>query len=267
MPPAKRSTASSSSSASKPAAKKPAAKSSAAKPSATKAAATGAKATATTARTSAAKTATQAKGAATRTARAAKPAADAAKSGAKATATSAKRGAKATTSQAKAATTRTKNAAAESSDGATATRTVRPKQPITLTHERIQATLDDAAARGRVTRKDANEIVAELVRHGQHAGEELGELLGRGAKGLQKATKRVSKAEPVDRIVRGADRARRAAGVGPSFPITGYDALNVSQVNARVKELTKPEARKVLTYERKHANRKSVVSVLEKQIG
>jgi hypothetical protein len=34
-----------------------------------------------------------------------------------------------------------------------------------------------------------------------------------------------------------------------------------------VKELTKPEARKVLTYERKNANRKSVVGALEKIIG
>jgi hypothetical protein len=70
----------------------------------------------------------------------------------------------------------------------------------------------------------------------------------------------------VDRIVRGADRARRAAGVGPSFPILGYDELNASQVQSRIKELKKPELRKVLTYERKNADRKSVVGALEKSL-
>ena len=66
--------------------------------------------------------------------------------------------------------------------------------------------------------------------------------------------------------MRGADRARRAAGVGPSFPILGYDELKVGQVTSRIKELGKPDLRKVLTYERKHANRKSVVAAIEKRL-
>ena len=90
--------------------------------------------------------------------------------------------------------------------------------------------------------------------------------MAKGRAQLESATKKVRKAEPVDRLVRGADRARRAAGVGPTFPIIGYDDLNVSQVQARIKELSKPEQRKVLTYERKHANRKSVVGALEKTL-
>jgi hypothetical protein len=140
-----------------------------------------------------------------------------------------------------------------------------------LTRDRIQETLDEAASRGRVTRKDANELVAELVRRGrQESNDLLGELealVGRGRGQLESATKRARKAQPVDRIVRGADRVRRTAGVGPSFPIIGYDELNVSQVRSRLGELRKPDLRKVLTYERKHANRKSVVSALEKAIG
>ena len=241
MPPAKRATTSSKpASASKPAAKKPAATKTPAKTAGSKAATSGTKATATTARKSAARTTTQAKGAATRTANAAKAGvketAAAAKTGAKGTATVAKGGVKATATQAKAANTRTKNASGGAGIVATAADAARPNQPVTLTREKIQETLDGAAARGR------------------------------GAKGLQKASKRVRKAEPVDRIVRGADRARRAAGVGPSFPIMGYDDLTAPQVQARVKELTKPEARKVLTYERKNANRKGVVTAIEKQL-
>jgi polyhydroxyalkanoate synthesis regulator phasin len=147
---------------------------------------------------------------------------------------------------------------------------VTPKDVVLLTRERIQETLDDAASRGRVTRKDANELVAELVRRGRSGGDdvvsEIEGLLGKGRDQIETATKRAARSEPVDRIVRGADRARRAAGVGTSFPIIGYADLNVSQVQARLKELSKPELRKVLTYERKHANRKSVVGVIEKSL-
>ena len=147
---------------------------------------------------------------------------------------------------------------------------VTPKDVVMLTRERIQETLDDAASRGRMTRKDANELVAELVRRGRSGGDdivsEIEGALGKGRDQIGSATKRAARSEPVDRIVRGADRARRAAGVGSSFPISGYGDLNVSQVQARLKELSKPELRKVLTYERNHANRKSVVGVIEKSL-
>jgi len=133
-----------------------------------------------------------------------------------------------------------------------------------LTRDRIQETLDDAASRGRVTRKDANDLVSELVRRGRSQSDDLlTEIQGL----LGTATKRARSSEPVDRIVRGADRARRAAGVGKSFPILGYDDLNVGQVQVRLKELSKPELRKVLTYERKNSNRKSIVGAIEKTLG
>jgi polyhydroxyalkanoate synthesis regulator phasin len=139
-----------------------------------------------------------------------------------------------------------------------------------LTRDRIQETLDDAASRGRVTRKDANDLVSELVRRGRSQADELvadiEQLLGRGRGQLESATKRARRAESVDRIVRGADRARRAAGVGPSFPILGYDDLTVRQVQDRLKELRKPDLRKVRTYEQKNANRKSLLTAIEKSL-
>ena len=61
-------------------------------------------------------------------------------------------------------------------------------------------------------------------------------------------------------------RESSSLGVGPSFPILGYDDLNANQVQTRISELDRPELRKVLNYERKHANRKSVVSRLEKAL-
>jgi polyhydroxyalkanoate synthesis regulator phasin len=188
------------------------------------------------------------------------------------TAAAAESGAKST---AKRAATTTRRASGGSETPASAaeqlvTGAIKPHDLVMLTRERIQETLDEAAARGRVTRKDANDLVAELVRRGRHESHDLlGEveaLLGRGTKQLESATKRARSSESVDRLVRGADRARRVAGVGPSFPILGYDDLNAGQVQDRIKELSKPELRKVLTYERKNANRKTVVGALEKSL-
>jgi len=179
------------------------------------------------------------------------------------------------TEGARAAAARVKQAA--STDGAVisiadqlVTGAVSSKDIVMLTRERIQETLDDAASRGRMTRKDANELVAELVRRGRSGGgdvvSEIEGLLGKGRDHVESATKRAARSEPIDRIVRGADRARRAAGVGSSFPISGYPELNVSQVQTRLRELSKPELRKVLTYERNHANRKSVVGAIQKSL-
>jgi len=199
----------------------------------------------------------------------------AAESGAKDTATAARGGASTTKSTAKRAATTTRRASGGSETPASAAEqlvkgAIKPRDLVMLTRERIQETLDEAAARGRVTRKDANDLVAELVRRGRHESHdllaEIEGLLGRGTKQLESATKRARSSESVDRLVRGADRARRVAGVGPSFPILGYDELNAGQVQSRIKELSKPELRKVLTYERKNANRKTVIGALEKSL-
>ncbi|HXO06760.1 MAG TPA: hypothetical protein VN880_01940 [Solirubrobacteraceae bacterium] len=249
MPAPKRSSSSSkkSSTAAKPAAKR----------SGAAAAKSGAKATATSARKAAAGTAAQAK------------------AGAAKTASTAKTGAKQTRTSAKSAATKTRRASASSTSASVpeqlATGDIKPRDVVMLTRERIQDILDDAAARGRVTRKDANELVGELVRRGRQQGDdvrgEIDQLLERGRGQLGSATKKALKREPVDRIVREADRARRKVGVGPSFPILGYDELNVPQVKTRLGDLSKPQLRKVLTYERAHANRKSVTAALEKAIG
>ncbi len=307
MPPAKRSpsASSSSSSSSRSSSKRTTASARGNGARSTQAAARGgAKSTATSARKAAGRTTAQAKSGATKTrntarsgasqtARAAKSTgaaaattaktagaaaattARSARAGAKGTATATRAGAKNTRTSAKAASTRTRRASGGSQSIVSiaeqlAKGEIKPRDVVMLTRDHIQETLDDAAERGRVTRKDANELVAELVRRGRSQGDEvLGELEGLVTKGrgeLKSATKRARSSQSVDRIVRSADRARRTVGVGPSFPILGYDELNATQVQSRLKELKKPELRKVLTYERKHANRKSVVGAIEKSL-
>jgi polyhydroxyalkanoate synthesis regulator phasin len=141
---------------------------------------------------------------------------------------------------------------------------LKPLDAVLLTHERIQETLEEAAERGRLTRSDANELVAELFLRGR---QQTDDVLGDLERLVGTATRRARKIEPVDRIVRGADRARRSVGVGPSFPIIGYDDLTARQVLDRLGPLRPAELRRVRDYERRHANRKSVLGAVEKSLG
>jgi polyhydroxyalkanoate synthesis regulator phasin len=206
--------------------------------------------------------------------------AKAARTGAKATKPAARVGAKRTVSGAKAGGTRTAKAPTRggvadslaSFGEQLVNRVIKPLDLVLLTRERIQETVDDAAARGRVTRDDANELVAELVRRGRQQTDDIlsdfEQALGRGREQIETATKRARRAEPVDRIVRTADKARRSVGVGPSFPILGYDDLTAGQVDERIKEgLTPAQLRKVRDHERRHANRKSVLAAIETALG
>jgi polyhydroxyalkanoate synthesis regulator phasin len=152
-----------------------------------------------------------------------------------------------------------------------ANRVFKPLDLVVLTRERIQETMDEAAERGRVTRTDANALVSELVRRGRQGTDDLLRdiemLLGRGRDQLGSATRRARRAEPVDRLVRAGDRARRTVNLGSSFPISGYDELTAGQVTARLEGVPPAQLRKIREYERRHANRKSVLAAIEKALG
>ncbi len=149
-------------------------------------------------------------------------------------------------------------------------RIIKPLGLVVLTRERIQEVLDDAAERGRVTRSDANELAAELVDRGRQQTEQLlsdvERVLGRGRQQIGSATMRARRSESLDLLLRSADRARRTVGTGESFPILGYDELTAAQVQSRLDGLSPAELRKVRDYERRHANRKSVLAAIDKQL-
>src|SRR4051794_34242077 len=94
-----------------------------------------------------------------------------------------------------------------------ANRIIKPLDLVIISRERIQQTLDEAAERGRVTRADANDLVAELVNRGRAQTDDLlkdlERMLDRGRGQIESATRKVRTADSVDLIVRGADRARR----------------------------------------------------------
>src|SRR4051794_21888665 len=133
---------------------------------------------------------------------------------------------------------------------------------VVLTRERINETLEDAVRRGRLTRDDAEELAASLVGIGRRQAQDLladiETLMGSGRKRT---------AERTDAIVRQVDRARRAAGLGPTFPILGYDDLTAAQIGERLTDLSAAELRKVRDHERRNANRKSVLTALDHALG
>jgi polyhydroxyalkanoate synthesis regulator phasin len=147
---------------------------------------------------------------------------------------------------------------------------IKPLDLVMLTRERIQDTLDEAAEQGRLNRSDANELVSELVRRGREQTDNLmadvERLLERGRDQIGSASKRTRLTEPVERIARGAGRVRRTVGGEPSLPIAGYDDLTARQATERLRDLTPADLRTVRDYERRHANRKSVLDAIERAI-
>jgi polyhydroxyalkanoate synthesis regulator phasin len=133
-------------------------------------------------------------------------------------------------------------------------RLLAPLDAVVLSRERVQEALDDAVARGRMTRDDAGELLTDLLARGRRQTDDL----LRDLEGIITV--------PAERVMREVDRARRATGLGPSFPITGYDDLTAAQVTERLGELSPAELRTVRDYEKRNANRKSVLAALERRL-
>jgi hypothetical protein len=129
---------------------------------------------------------------------------------------------------------------------------------ITLTSDRLQEAVDDAVRRGRMTRKDAEELLGTLVAAGRAQTEailaDVEQLLGRGG-------------GTGDVVLRTVEKARRRVGGAPALPIADYDTLTAAQVTARLGALTPAQLRKVRDHERRHKARKSVLRAVEKQLG
>jgi polyhydroxyalkanoate synthesis regulator phasin len=140
-----------------------------------------------------------------------------------------------------------------------------PREVIVVTRERLQEALDEAVERGRMTRDDAGALLADLLQRGRKQTDDLREDIEALLTGARSTTRR-SVSGSAERMLREVDRARRAAGVGPAFPILGYDDLTAAQVTDRLGDLTPAELRKVRDYEKRNANRKSVLSAVEQKL-
>ena len=152
---------------------------------------------------------------------------------------------------------------------------------VTLSRERVQEVVDDAVKRGRMTRDDANELVSSLVSRSRKYTDDLLKDLERlldqartevetrvapTRKRVERAASRASKVarDAAEGPLAQADKLRRRAGVAPGTPITAYDGLNATQVRQRLRDLDKPDLRKVRTQEKNGKARKSVLAEVER---
>jgi len=130
---------------------------------------------------------------------------------------------------------------------------------VMLPTDGLRDALDDAVRRGRITRGDAEELYQSLLAAGRRQIEtvltDLEQLVGR------------SRGASRERVLREVDRARRATGLSTSaFPISGYDDLAAAQITSRLDDLSPTDLRKVRDYERRHANRKTVLAAVERKL-
>ena len=140
-----------------------------------------------------------------------------------------------------------------------------PREVVVVTRSRLQEALDEAVERGRITRDDAGTLLADLLQRGRNQTDELREDIEALVGGARTTTRR-SVSGSAERVLREVDRARRVAGVGPSFPILGYDDLTAAQVTERLGDLSPAELRKVRDYEKRNANRMSVLAAIEQKL-
>lgn len=156
------------------------------------------------------------------------------------------------------------------------------ERSVTLSRDWVQEVFDDAVDRGRMTRRDANELASKLVSRGRKQADEmvreLEKLLDQARREVEartvttrrqatRAAERVGRRarEVADRPLAEADRLRRRAGV-PGGPITAYDQLTVGQVKSRLRDLSAAELRKVRTQEQRGKARKGVLDEVERQL-
>jgi hypothetical protein len=74
-----------------------------------------------------------------------------------------------------------------------------------------------------------------------------------------------TKASPAARTVP-APRAAEAAPAGPAPPLPGYDDLSIASLRARLRVLDAPAIEAMLAYEKAHARREPVITMLERRL-
>jgi hypothetical protein len=119
-----------------------------------------------------------------------------------------------------------------------------PLDLVVITRARLQEVVDEAVERGRITRADAADLVADLLARGRSQADELLTELSRAP----------------------LEAARRVAGLGPEFPISGYDDLTAAEVAGQLDGMSAAQLRQVREYEKQNANRKTVLGAIERNL-
>lgn len=134
-----------------------------------------------------------------------------------------------------------------------------------LTRRHIEEVVEDAVARGRMTRDDAQQLIQSLLQRGSKQTDDfvadVERMLGRN-RGLEQ---RVDDDSAQKAGARPARRQRNRPSTSTP-PIPGYDELSAAKVQEKVGSLSGAQLRKLRTYERRHANRKTVLDAIERKL-
>src|SRR5918999_1646375 len=148
---------------------------------------------------------------------------------------------------------------------------IKPMEMVLISRDRIEEVLGEAVDQGRVTARDAQRITSGLVKRGQRQTtdvlKDLEKLLDRGRGEIGGRAPRSRAVRTASPALEQVDRVRRGAGVGPNFPIIGYEELNATQIKGRLKNLTPAELRKVRDHEKRNASRKTILNAIESKLG
>jgi polyhydroxyalkanoate synthesis regulator phasin len=135
-----------------------------------------------------------------------------------------------------------------------------PLNAVLLTRKHIEDVVEDAVSRGRMTRDDAQQMVQSLLQRGARQTEDfladLERLVGRGREFE----------EPAPVATGGEARRARSGRSSARLPVPNYDELSAAAVQERLDGLTPAELRKLRDYERRHANRKTVLDPIERRL-
>ncbi len=132
---------------------------------------------------------------------------------------------------------------------------------VTVSRERLQEVLDDAVERGRMTRRDAEGLISELLERGRKQRDFLIDELEKLGKHLGESSERIV------REVRGAKpKSKAKSNSKAKFPIADYDDLNATQVRSQLAGLSAAQLRAVRDREQKGAARKTVLRDIEKKL-
>jgi polyhydroxyalkanoate synthesis regulator phasin len=138
-------------------------------------------------------------------------------------------------------------------------------QSVVVTGERVQETVEDAVRRGRMTRRDAQELASAIVAASRRQTDEIRQelealLRGRGFLG------RRDEASPDEPAAVSIPIQRDDPPVAP-LAIRDYDDLTAVLVRRSLAGLSPDELRAVREHEAAHANRKTVLAAVDRLLG
>lgn len=170
-------------------------------------------------------------------------------------------------------------------------------QSVVVTGERVQETVEDAVRRGRMTRRDAQELASAILaasrRQTDEIRQQLEALLERGPRlgrrdgedaepvpipiahedaagttvsgGVSTATARAART-PASAETPASEKAATSPESSPSapLPIRDYDDLTAVLVRKSLAGLSADELRAVRDHEAAHANRKTVLQAVDR---